>query len=77
MSAVVVDTTGSVQLPLDVCQRQGLLPNTSVRVIETRVGVLLVPEADQSLDSDLQAELAAWQSMGQSAWEQFPYEEAP
>ncbi len=59
----------------DVQERSGLKPETAVRLIETRSGILLVPLTDTPMSTDLIAELQDWQSLGQEAWELFSYDE--
>ncbi len=74
MTTMTIERDGKLALPPDIQERCGMLPETSVRVIETRSGLLLVPLAAAPMSAELTEELQEWQALGQSAWEQFPYE---
>ena len=74
MTTMTIGRAGELTLPLDVQERCGLKPETAVRLIETRSGVLLVPLTDEPMDTELVAELQEWQELGQHAWAQFPCE---
>ena len=74
MTTMTIERDGKLALPLDLQERCGLLPETSVRVIETRSGLLLVPLTEAPMSIELSEELQEWQSLSQSAWAQFPYE---
>lgn len=74
MTTMIIERDGKLALPLDVQERCGMLPETSVRVIETRSGILLVPLTGMPMSVELTEELQEWQGLGQSAWAQFPYE---
>ncbi len=50
-----------------------MLPKTSVRVIETHNGLLLVPLTDAPMSAGLTKELQDWQAIGQETWAQFAY----
>ena len=71
----MIERDGKIALPFDIQERCGLLPETSVRVIETRSGILLVPLTDAPMSAELTEELQEWQALGQSAWDQFSYED--
>ena len=75
MSTTTIDEAGLLQIPSELGQRQGLLPNTKVRFVETNCGVLVIPLDDEPMSSELVEELAAWQSVGATAWGRFPYED--
>ena len=75
MSTVTVGDTGQIALPKELRERYGISSNTPLRVIETRGGVLLVPLTDERMSSALQAELADWQALGASSWEDFQCDE--
>jgi AbrB family looped-hinge helix DNA binding protein len=75
MSTVMVGATGEIALPKELRERYRIDSNTPLRVIETRGGVLLVPLTGQTMSSELQRELADWQSLGASSWEAFGYDE--
>lgn len=75
MTTMIIERDGKLALPLDMQKRCGMLPETSVRVIETRNGLLLVPLTDAPMSAELTEELQDWQALSQSAWEQFAYED--
>lgn len=75
MTTMTIGRTGELTLPPDVQERCGLRPETAVRLLETRGGILLVPLTDAPMSADLVSELQEWQGLGQEAWAQFPYEE--
>ena len=75
MTTMTIGRAGEVTLPPDVQERCGLLPETPVRLIETRSGILLVPLTDEPMSRELTEELQEWQKLGWEAWAQFPYEE--
>ena len=72
MSTATIDGSGLLHIPNELGQRQGLLPNTKVRIVETGCGMLVVPLDDEPIPTKLAEELAAWQSVGTAAWDQFP-----
>ncbi len=72
---LIIQPGGEIALPADIRQRYGLTPNTTVRVIETRSGVLLVPLTDQPMTPDLRDELEQWSALGSESWDMFPYED--
>ncbi len=74
MTTMTIERDGKLALPPDLQERCGMLPETSVRVIETRNGLLLVPLTDAPLSIELAEELQEWQGLSQSAWAQFSYE---
>lgn len=47
----------------------------SVRLIETRSGLLLVPLTDAPMSVELAQEVQEWQAMSQQTWAEFPYED--
>ncbi len=75
MTTMTIERDGKLALPPDLQERCGMLPETSVRVIETRSGILLVPLTNMPMSAELTEELQDWQALSQSAWEQFPYED--
>ena len=76
MSTTTIDEAGLLQIPNDLGQRHGLLPNTRVRIVETDCGMLVVPLDAEPISRELADELAAWQTMGTASWDQFPYKDA-
>ena len=75
MTTTIVGRDGQVTLPSDVQERYGLRPEVSVRLIETRSGLLLVPLTDAPMSAELAQELQEWQAIGADTWAQFPYED--
>ena len=75
MSSVTVKPSLDVPLPADLCRRYGIAPETPLRIVETRTGILLIPLTSRPPDAELAQELAEWQQLAASGWEAFPYEE--
>lgn len=75
MTRLTVGHTGEISLPGELRQRYGLAPDTPVRVIETRSGILLVPLTDRPMSEELAQELAEWQSLSTESLAMFPYED--
>ena len=75
MTTMTIGRGGEVTLPDEVQERYGLRPEVSVRLIETRSGLLLVPLTDAPMSAELEQELQEWQALGAASWAQFPYEE--
>ena len=75
MTTTTIGYGGQVTLPDDVQERYGLRPEVSVRLIETRSGLLLVPVTDAPMSAELTQEIQEWQALGADAWAQFPYED--
>ena len=75
MTTMTVGHGGEVTLPSEVQERYGLRPEVSVRLIETRSGLLLVPLTDAPMSAELAQEVQEWQALGELAWAQFPFEE--
>lgn len=63
LETLTIEDDGKVALPDAVQTRYGFKPNTSVRLIETKNGVLLVPLTDAPMSAALQAELEEWQAL--------------
>ena len=74
MTTMTIGRAGEMALPPDIQQRCGMLPETSVRLIETRSGILLVPLTDEPMSRELTEDLQEWQTMGQETWAQLAYE---
>jgi bifunctional DNA-binding transcriptional regulator/antitoxin component of YhaV-PrlF toxin-antitoxin module len=72
---LLVEDGGKISLPDDVRDRYGLTPETPLRIIETRGGILLVPLTNESMSESLARELDEWQALGTASLEMFPYEE--
>jgi bifunctional DNA-binding transcriptional regulator/antitoxin component of YhaV-PrlF toxin-antitoxin module len=75
MTTLTVGAEGEIALPDDLRERHGMQPDTAIRVIETRNGLLLVPLTSEPMSLELVRELEEWQSASLATWEQFPYEE--
>jgi bifunctional DNA-binding transcriptional regulator/antitoxin component of YhaV-PrlF toxin-antitoxin module len=76
MTTLPVGHGGEVLLPDQVRERYGLGPNASLRLVETRSGILLVPQSTVPMSAELAQELEEWQTLGAEAWGQFSYDEA-
>ena len=74
VSGAIVGQDGRGALSEETRQRYRLLPDTPVRVIETRGGILLVPLTGGPMSPELAAELSQWQGLGAGSWDQFSYE---
>jgi bifunctional DNA-binding transcriptional regulator/antitoxin component of YhaV-PrlF toxin-antitoxin module len=75
MANLTVGRGGEIVLPDPVRDRYGLAPDTPVRIVETRSGILLVPLTDEPMSAELEQELEEWQSLSLQTWEMFPYED--
>ncbi len=76
MAQTIIGKHGEITVPPELQARYQLCPDAPVRLVETRVGILIVPLTSAPLSDDMLQELAEWQSVGLQSWEQFPYEEA-
>lgn len=74
-SNLIVEDGGKISLPEDVREHYGLTPDTPLRIVETRGGILLVPLTHEPMSESLAQELDEWQSLGAASLEMFPYEE--
>lgn len=78
MSATATGTTvghdGRVTLSEETRRRYRLAPNTPIRVVETRGGILLVPLTGGAPNRELALELSQWQALGAESWDRFAYE---
>ena len=75
MTTTTIGHGGQVTLPDDIQERYGLRPEVSVRLIETRSGLLLVPLTDTPMSTELAQEIQEWHALGADAWAQFLYED--
>ncbi len=75
-SNLIVEDSGKISLPAEVRDHYGLTPDTPLRVIETRGGILLVPLTNEPMSEDLARELDEWQALSAASLEQFPYEDS-
>lgn len=74
MVSLTVGKMGEIALPDTVRARYGMAPDTPVRIIETRRGILIVPLTDEPMSQELAEELAEWQTLSAEVWEMLPYE---
>ncbi|MGH9942088.1 MAG: AbrB/MazE/SpoVT family DNA-binding domain-containing protein [Pyrinomonadaceae bacterium] len=74
-SNLIVEDGGKISLPEEVRDHYGLTPDTPLRLVETRGGILLVPLTHEPMSESLARELDEWQSLGAASLEMFPYEE--
>ncbi len=72
---LLIEDGGKINLPEDVRARYGLIPDTPIRIIETRGGILLVPLTNENTSAELARELDEWQRLGAASLEMFPYDE--
>ena len=63
-----------ITLPKSTREKYGLKPESKVRIIETKDGILLIPLTDELPDEALQAELDEWQQLGEEVWHSLPDE---
>jgi AbrB family looped-hinge helix DNA binding protein len=75
MANLTVGRGGEIVIPDPVRDRYGLAPDTPVRIVETRSGILLVPLTDEPMSAELEQELEEWQSLSLQTWMMFPYED--
>ncbi len=75
MTNLTIGRDGEIALPSQIRDRYGLKPETPVRIVETRGGILLVPITDAPISAELAKELEEWQSLSVESWSQFPYED--
>lgn len=73
MADVLVGIDGHIALPEIVRKKYHLTPETPIRLIETRSGILLVPITDEPMGDELAQELAEWQALSLECWDRFPY----
>lgn len=74
MSQDLVIEDGKITLPKEVVGRYRLDDDTTLRMIETRNGILLVPLNNEPMSPSLRAEIEEWQAVGAESFELFPYE---
>ena len=73
--SLVVEAGGKIRLPESITHRYNLAPDTQLRVVETRSGILLIPLTGDSMSEQLQSELADWQALSQSSLDSLSFEE--
>jgi len=72
MTTMTIGRGGEITLPSDIQVQCGLLPETSVRLVETQAGLLLIPITGEPMGEALLLELAQWQELGRQSLEMFP-----
>jgi hypothetical protein len=77
MSSVMMTNDRKIALPPELCEKHGFTPDTPIRIIETRNGVMLIPLTQAPMTKELAQELEDWQALSASTWEMFPYEDQP
>lgn len=75
MSSLIIEDGGKISLPGEIRERYGLTPDTPLRIVETRGGILLVPLTGEPMSAELARELDEWQALGSDSFAMFPYEE--
>lgn len=75
MTTMTIGRSGEMTLPQEVQERCGLGPEVSVRLIETRSGLLLIPLTDVPMTAELEQEVEEWQALGGDTWAQFQFAE--
>ena len=73
--SLVVEAGGTIKLPERITDRYNLAPDTQLRIVEARGGILLIPLTNSPMSEELQSELTDWQTLAQSSLESFPFEE--
>jgi bifunctional DNA-binding transcriptional regulator/antitoxin component of YhaV-PrlF toxin-antitoxin module len=76
MANILVGADGNIAIPDDVREKYQLEPETALRLVETRNGILLVPLTDAPMSEELERELAEWQDLSLDTWQLFPYEDS-
>lgn len=69
---LTVGRSSEVVLPPDVRARYGFAPEMSVRLIETRLGVMMIPLKPAPPSEALANEIADWQKLAAGAITLFP-----
>ncbi|MDQ3755244.1 MAG: AbrB/MazE/SpoVT family DNA-binding domain-containing protein [Acidobacteriota bacterium] len=67
-----IEDGGKISLSKDVREHYDLTPDTPLRIVETRGGILLVPLTHEPMSESLARELDEWQSLGAASFEMFP-----
>ena len=74
MTALLLETNGTIKLPKKSLKRYGFEQKTPIRLIETSEGILLIPITNEPMSNELKQEIAEWQEASNETWEDFPYE---
>jgi bifunctional DNA-binding transcriptional regulator/antitoxin component of YhaV-PrlF toxin-antitoxin module len=75
MPELTIGPGGEIALPDDVRGRYGFDAGTSVHLIETKAGILLVAGPQTPASDELARELVEWQSLSLKTWNLFQFEE--
>ncbi len=75
MTSMVVGERGELTLPSEIQERYGLKPDSAVRIVETRGGILLIPLAGGA-SPELAQEIADWQMLGEATWQSLGIDES-
>ena len=75
-SSLIVEDGGKISLPGEIRERYGLTPDTPLRIVETRGGILLVPLTGEPMAEELSRELDEWQTLGSESLAMFPYSDS-
>lgn len=75
-SNLLIEDGGKISLPEEVREHYDLTPDTPLRIVETRGGILLIPLTNEPMSEHLARELDEWQSRSTASFEMFPYERA-
>jgi bifunctional DNA-binding transcriptional regulator/antitoxin component of YhaV-PrlF toxin-antitoxin module len=73
---LLVEESGKISLPEEVREHYGLKPDTPLRVVETRGGILLVPLTAEPVSEELTRELDERQALTTASLEMSPYKES-
>jgi bifunctional DNA-binding transcriptional regulator/antitoxin component of YhaV-PrlF toxin-antitoxin module len=74
MATTTLDKSGNLSLPEAVRKRMKWDGDTELRIVETSLGVLLVPQRHGDFTPEERAEFEQWQSAYADSWAIFPYE---
>lgn len=74
MTALLLESNGTIKLPKKSLKRYGFEQKTPIRLIETGEGILLIPITDEPMSNELKQELTEWQEASNETWEDFSYE---
>ena len=69
MVTSTISNDGSIHLPDAIRESYGLTCDRPFRIIEMKVGILIVPLTDGPMDAELVRELEEWQALGQETLE--------
>ncbi len=69
MSSLTMKPGGEIEIPQDLRDRYGMVPEVPIRVIETRSGILLIPLTSVPMEDELAKELAEWQALSTECWD--------